>query len=445
MNILIVDDDDIFRKNISKALVRRGYGVNCAKDGDEAVTTAISRPFNIAFVDMKMPGMSGIDVIRELKERVPELKSIVLTGYGSISNAVEAMKIGAYDYLIKPCGIEEIEERIRTIYQEFFSASKPLEENLEAYHGIVGNSQQIKKIITAIQKVKDYQIPVFICGESGTGKELAARALHFDSIRKVKPFIAINCASLKPELLENELFGHVKGAFTGATDNKDGLFKVADRGTIFIDEIGDMNLTIQASLLRFLETGIFRPLGSTKESKVDVRIVAAINKNIEEEVRVKRFRHDLYYRLNVCRIDIPCLRDRKEDIPLLVRHFLLSSPLAEKRSIVISEDAIALLMAYPWHGNIRELFNTLSRAILLSNSPRITKGHIKSILPQQAQHAVFTERKPSMNLKDTEKKHLLEILGANGWNISRTAKNLGIDRRTLQRKIARYQLKTVSR
>ncbi|MBI5894157.1 MAG: sigma-54-dependent Fis family transcriptional regulator [Deltaproteobacteria bacterium] len=441
MNILIVDDDELFRKNMSKAMIRRGYDVGCAKNGEDAVNIAAGRPFDMAFIDMKMPGMSGIDVIRELQEIAPELKSIVLTGYGSISNAVEAMKIGAYDYLIKPCGIEEIEERIRTIYQEFFSQAKDLEGDLEIYQGIVGNSQQVKKMITAIQKVKDYQIPVFICGESGTGKELAARALHFDSIRKGHQFVAINCASLKPELLENELFGHVKGAFTGATDNKDGLFKVADRGTLFIDEIGDMNLTVQASLLRFLETGIFRPLGSTKESKVDIRIIAAINKNIEEEVKAKRFRHDLYYRLNVCRIDCPCLRDRKEDIPMIARYFLLSSPLAKKRSIVISEDAMDLLMAYPWHGNIRELFNTLSRAILLSNSPRITKGLIKSILPQQAQQAVFTERKPSVNLKDTEKKHLLESLNTNGWNISRTAKNLGIDRRTLQRKIARYQIR----
>ncbi len=437
MNILIVDDDNIFRKHIANALVRRGYKVTSADNGKEAVHMAEDTIFDAAFVDMKMPDMNGIEVIKELKEIQPALKSIILTGYGSIANAVEAMKIGAYNYLLKPCEIEEMESAIRAV------ASQELEVRGEGYsgvyHGIAGNSLAIQKVISIIRQVKDSPFAVLITGESGTGKELTARAVHFDSIRKERPFIAINCASLKPDLLENELFGHVKGAFTGATDNKDGLLKVADRGTMFIDEIGDMNLTVQASLLRFLETGIFRPLGSTREIKVDVRIVAAINKDIEEEVKSKRFRHDLYYRLNVCRIDMPPLRDRKEDVPMLAKYFLLSSPLAKEKSIAISDGAMDVLTAYHWPGNVRELFNTLSRAMLLCNENVITKGIINSILNIKTDVSNYAPSAESLD--GIEKKCLLESLNANDWNITKTATRLGIDRRTLQRKIARYQIK----
>ncbi|MBI3752684.1 MAG: sigma-54-dependent Fis family transcriptional regulator [Deltaproteobacteria bacterium] len=436
MNILIVDDDNIFRKHISKALVRRGYKVASADNGKDAVHIAADMAFDVAFVDMKMPDMNGIEVIREFKEIQPHLKSIILTGYGSIGTAVEAMKVGAYNYLTKPCEIDELEALIRATYMERMGDGD--EGQPASYHGIVGASPKIQKVITAIKRVKDFPFPVLICGESGTGKELAARAVHFDSKRKDRPLIAINCASMKPELLENELFGHVKGAFTGATNSKDGLLKVADGGTLFIDEIGDMNLTVQASLLRFLETGIFRPLGSTNEVKVDVRITAAINKNIEEEVKAKRFRHDLYYRLNVCRIDIPALRERKEDIPLLVKHFLAASPLAQERKVAVSPVAMDLLTSYSWPGNVRELFNTVSRAMLLSNEASITRAIISSLFPYIPK--VSNHTPPVSSLDDLEKKHLEASLRANGWNISRTAAALVIDRRTLQRKIAKYQI-----
>lgn len=446
MNILIVDDDNVFRKHISKALVRRGYKVTSADNGKEAVHIAADTIFDAAFVDMKMPDMNGIEVIRELKEMQPALKSIMLTGYGSIATAVEAMKVGACNYLLKPCEIEEMESVIRAV------ASQELEVRGEGpsgvYHGIAGNSFLIQKVISIIRQVKDSPFAVLISGESGTGKELAARAVHFDSIRKEKPFIAINCASLKPELLENELFGHVKGAFTGATDNKDGLLKVADGGTLFIDEIGDMNLTVQASLLRFLETGIFRPLGSTREIKVNVRIVAAINKDIEEEVKAKRFRHDLYYRLNVCRIDIPPLRDRKEDVLILAKHFLELSPLAKERSLAISDGAMDVLADYRWPGNVRELFNVLSRGMLLSNENVITKGVLNSILSPIKVFGDMNIRTGGLgnapsasSLDDMERKCLLESLNANNWNITKTAALLGIDRRTLQRKMTKYHIK----
>ncbi|MBI5683329.1 MAG: sigma-54-dependent Fis family transcriptional regulator [Deltaproteobacteria bacterium] len=435
MKILIVDDDEVFRKHVTKALARRGYGVGAAASGEDGVQIAENEIFNIAFIDMNMMGLNGIDVIRELKEIQPALRCIILTGYGSISNAVEAVKAGAYNYLTKPCSIDEIEESIIKVD----TAKISNEEDklcLGNYHGIVGKTSGIQRVISTIHKIKDSMLPVLICGESGTGKELTARALHFDSQRKEKPFVAINCASLKPELLENELFGHIKGAFTGAVDSKNGLLKVADGGTLFIDEIGDMNPIIQASMLRFLETGVFRPLGSTREIKVDVRIIAAINKNIEEEVKAKRFRHDLYYRLNVCRIDIPPLRERREDIPAIVDYFLKSSSIAKERSITLSNSAIDAMLSYNWTGNIRELFNTLNRAILLSNEPVITCRSITSLLSSKSN----VVSKPSM-LYEMEKKCLLENLNANKWNITLTAKLLGIDRRTLQRKISMYQLR----
>lgn len=431
MNLLIVDDEDAFRRHITKALSRRGYSVTSVAGGEEAITIARRIPFDVAIVDMKMPGMDGLQVIRELKGIQPFLVGIVLTGYGSIPNAVDAIKAGAYNYITKPCSVQEIEMLLRT------ACLTPSHKKGEAYHGIVGNTLSIQQVIKTIQRVKDSNLPVLVCGESGTGKELVARAIHFDGARKGRPFIAINCASLKPELLESELFGHLKGAFTGAITSKDGLLKVADGGTLFIDEIADMNLTVQASLLRFLEGGCFRPLGSTTEVKVDVRVIAAINREVEEEVKQGRLRHDLYYRLNVCRINTPPLRERKEDIPILVRYFFTAFPPIKERSTTISKDGMDVLMSYHWPGNVRELFNVLNRAIILSDGSVITGQLILPLLQDRA----LDEYPDPTQIKSLEKSHIAENLMRQGWNISRTARVLGMDRRTLQRKIARYGIR----
>ena len=310
----------------------------------------------------------------------------------------------------------------------------------EIYHGIVGKSPEIKKIVRTINQVKDSPLPSLICGESGVGKELVARALHYDSKRSKCPFIAINCASLKTDLLENEFFGHIKGAFTGATDVKDGIVKLADKGTLFIDEITDMDPQIQASLLRFIEIGTFRPMGSPRECKVDVRIIAAANRNIEKAVEEKKFRNDLYYRLNVCRIDVPPLRERKEDIPLLLDYFLASKISADNSKITITPDARKLLTSLSWMGNVRELFHILERAILtLEDNLTITSEIIKLILP--AQKTSYSKSLSGISLESVEKVSILDNLKANNWNVSRTAKILGIDRRTLQRKIVRYKIR----
>ena len=438
MKIMIVDDDDTLRMHLAKALTRREHHVLDASSGEEAVTVAHKEELDAAIIDMKMAGMSGLQTLQELKEIHPMLIGIILTGHGSISNAVEATKLGAYDYLAKPCDILELETVLKKGYKETIKIMKPFSE---VYHGIAGKSPEIRKIIRTIQKVKDSELPVLISGESGVGKELVARALHYDSKRSNYPFVAINCASLKSDLLENELFGHVKGAFTGATNAKDGIVNLADRGTLFIDEIVDMNLHIQASLLRFIENGTYRPMGSPVEQKVGVRIVAAVNRVIEKEVEKKKFRHDLYYRLNVCRIDIPPLRKRKKDISLLIDYFLSSKISATKNKITITSEARDLLIDYPWPGNIRELFNIIDRAILtLENSLDITAEIIKSLLPRKKDVSYSKSLMSGISLETVEKNSILDSLKANNWNVSQRAKILGIDRRTLQRKITRYKL-----
>ncbi len=436
MELLIVDDDNAFRKSVSMALERRGHSVASAGAAMEAMRMASIARFDVAFVDMKMPEMSGVELVRELRHIQPGLRTVILTGHGSIPGAVEAIKTGAWHYLTKPCEVDNMEAVIRRAYKEATPAPIALDPRATTYHGMVGRSRALMGVIASIRSIKDSPFPALITGESGTGKELASRAIHFDGLRKERPFIAINCASLKPELLENELFGHVRGAFTGAIVNKEGLLKVADHGTIFIDEIGDMNLTVQASLLRFLEGGRFRQLGSTVETQVDVRVVAAINKDIEEEVRLKRFRHDLYYRLNVCRIDLPPLRERMEDVPVLVRHFLGASRTAGGTTVDIVPAAVDALSAYDWPGNVRELMNVLSRAVLLCNESVITRGLIASILPSSG----ATPSVVPPCLEEIEKRHLNESLRFNGWNVSRTSVSLGIDRRTLQRKMKRYRI-----
>ena len=437
MKVLLVDDNKSLRLHLAKALTRRDHDTIAVSNGNEAIAQIRNELFDVAVIDMKMIGMDGLQVLRELKEIHPQLIGVILTGHGSISNAVEATKLGAYAYLTKPCDISELETVLTKGYHESIKAMKPFKE---IYHGIVGKSPEIIKIVRIINQVKDSPLPSLICGESGVGKELVARALHYDSKRSKCPFIAINCASLKTDLLENEFFGHIKGAFTGATDVKDGIVKLADKGTLFIDEITDMDPQIQASLLRFIEIGTFRPMGSPRECKVDVRIIAAANRNIEKAVEEKKFRNDLYYRLNVCRIDVPPLRERKEDIPLLLDYFLASKISADNSKITITPDALKFLTSLSWMGNVRELFYILERAILtLEDNLTITTDIIKLVLPNQK--TPFPESLSGISLESVERESILDNLKANNWNVNQTAKILGIDRRTLQRKIARYKIR----
>ncbi len=428
--ILVLDDDGVFRKTLCRALEARGHVVKPAASGQEALALAATAPFDAAIIDMMMPGMNGLEALKALKKLQPETACVILTGYGSIADAVTTMKLGGYNYLTKPCGIDEIEAVLGGINVK----GGPLEE----YQGIIGASPAIQEVVRFIRRVKDTGLPVLVSGESGAGKELVARALHFDGIRKNGPFVAINCASLKPGLLENELFGHVKGAFTGAVDLKEGLLRSADKGTLFIDEIGDMDLSVQAMLLRFIETGSYRPLGASREQGVDVRIVAAINKDIEKEVTAGRFRLDFYYRLNVCRVHLPPLRSRTEDIPALAAHFLKRASQGRGRALRFGPGAVELLTRHNWPGNVRELSHLIDRAAVMSAEDEITAEHLSRCMSP----GTAAPLSPVISSLDVaEKECLAATLAANDWNVSRSARALGIDRRTLQRKIIRYGLR----
>lgn len=447
--VFIVDDDEAFRKALAKSLERKGYQTLLAENGEDALHNPQLADCGAVVADMRMPEMDGITLLQKLHQDYPDLPVIVLTGHGDIESAINAIKKGAFHYLTKPCEISELEIYLQKAIssREVMRDNKRLRDSIqlaERDHGIVGDSLAIKQLLQIIDRVKDSDAPALVAGESGTGKELVARALHFQSRRKDKPFIALNCATLKPELLENELFGHISGAFTGATAKKEGLLAIANLGTLFIDEIADMDINVQASLLRVIETGEFRPLGSTKEQQTDVRIVAAANRDLTAEVQHKKFREDLFYRLSVLVIKTPPLRDHVEDIPLLVHSFLQRSAIGKQ--VMFSIDAMRVLKQNPWKGNVRELFNICERALLMRNRDIISGLEIELLLSMNpslqssTMNTIPSNLDGSKALEDVEKEHISQILDETGNNISKTAEILGIDRRTLQRKMDRYGL-----
>lgn len=443
VRVLVVDDDDTFRKALSGALRRRGCDVTTAGGGSEALAALGRAAFDAAIFDLRMPDMDGLTLLATTRLRHPGLPVIMLTGHGTIPSAIEAIKQGAFHYHQKPCEIEEIEATLAKAVEQTRVAEEVRRQH-EAlrrqgpYAGMVGASPAIRGVIALIEKTKDAASPVLIEGESGTGKELVARALHFNSRRREHPFVVVNCASLKPDLLENELFGHVEGAFTGALRAKPGLLEMTSGGSLFVDEIADMNPSVQAALLRVVETGVFRPLGSTREKQVDVRIIAAANRDLRREVDEGRFRRDLLYRLNVVRIRVPPLRERREDIPLLIEHFLGLLPAARDRAIRLTPAAVAELASRSWPGNVRELRHVLERAALLSPGGETDAADFASLFDS----AEAPERDGApVTLDEAEARHIREMLKREGGNVSRVAQVLGIDRRTLQRKMARYGLR----
>lgn len=441
--IMIVDDEAPFRKLLQRRLSKRGDFVEGFESSESALYSAKQKEFDVALVDIKMPGMDGIELLRRLKEIHPNLEVIIITGQGSIDSAISAMKLGAYDYLTKPCKLSELDLIVERAYEKSLLQRENvlLRNQLKlrsTYDPIIGKSKRIREVMTLINRVAPTSSPVLIEGESGTGKELVANIIHQKSNRSNGPFIIINCASLQEDLLENELFGHERGAFTGAFHMKHGLFEMADRGTFFIDEISEMNSNIQAKLLRAIELKEFRRVGGNRQIRVDVRVLAATNKRLEDEVKRGRFREDLFYRLNVVTIHLPPLRERKEDIPLLVDFFLKKKNIGGSKVKTISPDALEYFMNYNWPGNIRELANVLERAIILSSSDTISIRDLPlSILgkdlmiPKSISPIVLMER-------DMIEKTLKEFNG----NKTRTAKTLGISVRNLYRKIQRYGIET---
>jgi DNA-binding NtrC family response regulator len=439
IDLLVVDDDEEFRATLLRRFVRRGYLVQQAGDAEAALALAERRQFDVAIFDMVMPGMSGLELLSQFRRRHPECEVILLTGQGTIESAVQAMKLGAYDYLTKPFPLAELEILVEKATQrrQLAKENAQLREVMQRQRfdsEMVGRSPAMLELFHLIERAGPTDKAILIQGESGTGKELVARALHRRSDRADKPLIVINCAALPESLLESELFGHEKGAFTGAVSAKQGLFELADEGTLFIDEIGEMPGSLQAKLLRVLEDGSLRRVGSIKERRVNVRLLAATNRDMAQEVKAGRFREDLYYRINVMSLHLPPLRERPGDIRLLIEKFL--GP-----DWTIEASAIGALERYHWPGNIRQLINALERAKILADDKRILLKH----LPREISEAVNvwpseTACAASDSLSSIERAHIIEVLKRERGNKARAARALGVNRRSLYRLLEKYQI-----
>nr|1NY5_A Chain A, transcriptional regulator (NtrC family) [Aquifex aeolicus]1NY5_B Chain B, transcriptional regulator (NtrC family) [Aquifex aeolicus] len=384
MNVLVIEDDKVFRGLLEEYLSMKGIKVESAERGKEAYKLLSEKHFNVVLLDLLLPDVNGLEILKWIKERSPETEVIVITGHGTIKTAVEAMKMGAYDFLTKPCMLEEIELTINKAIEhrklrkenELLRREKDLKE--EEY---VFESPKMKEILEKIKKISCAECPVLITGESGVGKEVVARLIHKLSDRSKEPFVALNVASIPRDIFEAELFGYEKGAFTGAVSSKEGFFELADGGTLFLDEIGELSLEAQAKLLRVIESGKFYRLGGRKEIEVNVRILAATNRNIKELVKEGKFREDLYYRLGVIEIEIPPLRERKEDIIPLANHFLKKFSRKYAKEVEgFTKSAQELLLSYPWYGNVRELKNVIERAVLFSEGKFIDRGELSCLV-----------------------------------------------------------------
>jgi len=445
-NILIVDDEKVILDSCSQILKKEGYKVRGASDGNEGLSSFKEELFHVVILDIKLPGMDGMEVLANIKEESPETPVIIITGFASIESAVESIKHGAFEYLPKPFTPEELRVSVSKAIKsrKYFFESLYLREELKKqseFDMVVGKSEGMNKVMDIVRQVSPSESTVLIIGESGTGKELIAREIHNHSLRKNAPFVVVDCGALVETLFESELFGHVKGSFTGAYVTKHGRFEVANGGTIFLDEIGHISLNIQAKLLRVIQEREVTRIGSSKSIKVDVRILAATNEDLTECVKEGRFREDLFYRLSVVPLHLPPLRERKEDIPLLINHFLYKYNRRAKKQIVsIKRDVLKALTMYDWPGNIRELENTIERAVVLSKSDRIE-------LDALIYHGISS--RPSLlnpvdgrykSLEEVESEYIKTILHNHQKNRSQSAKVLGIDRKTLLSKIKKYNL-----
>lgn len=437
VNVFVVDDEEPFRRLLKKELSRKGFSVDTAPDGQTALNALRESSYDVILLDIIMPGMDGIKLLNKLKGDPAAPTIIVLTGNATIETAVEAMKNGAYDYLTKPYKLDELEIVINRAfeYRRLNRKSRMLEQELirkETPSSLLGKSRQIRDIHALIDKIAPTDSTVLITGESGTGKELIANTIWHLSKRSSQPFTALNCATLSANLMESELFGHEKGAFTSAYQTKYGIVEVADKGSLFLDEIVEMPMGLQAKLLRFLDSGEFRRVGGTKPFRADIRVIAATNKNILELVQKGTFREDLYYRLNVINLHVPPLRERKGDIPLLAVHFLKKYAHALSRGVRdIKPEALEKLSSYHWPGNVRELENEMERAVILSDSAVVGPGDISiPVFPH-------SEARYPM-LEEMEREYIKRVLEEADGNQSRASRMLGINRKTLYLKLKKY-------
>ncbi len=442
VKILVVDDEKSLLDLHREILENAGYSVTPAGTAEEALKIAKKNPPDILLTDLVLPNMSGIDLIREIRSFANGTVCIVLTGYGSIETAVEAMKAGAFSYLTKPFKMNEllvnIEKalEVHALRKENIILKRALKKGYKDF--ILGNSEEINKVFDLIETVADTDSTILILGESGTGKELVAKGIHYNSSRRDKPFVPINCGAIPEDLLESELFGHVKGAFTGAISNREGRFDIAKGGTVFLDEIGDMSPKLQVKILRVLQEREFEPVGGTRSKKADVRIIAATHKDLEEAVRAGQFREDLYYRLNVIPIHMPALRERKEDIPLLIEHFIEKFNREKGRNLKgISPEAMEILVNYSWPGNVRELENLVERLVILKRdgndvTPEDLPEKITSARDRSAAGGI--EMPPEgLSLKEAvdefERRLIVQALNQTKWNKNMAAKLLRLKRR----------------
>jgi len=442
--ILIVDDEPHVRESLGAFLRDHDYDVDLAASGDEALVQAAERSYQLVVLDVRMPGLDGIATLRALKERQAGLPVLMITAYADVASAVAAIKGGAWDYVVKPFDPEQILNVVRNVVahhelvRENLSLRRRLEER-ERLDELIGRSSAMRGVFELVEAVSDTNVTVLILGESGTGKELVARAIHRRSPRVSGPFVVVNCGGLPETLVESELFGHERGAFTGAVARHKGRFEQAQGGTLFLDEIGELSAKTQVDLLRAIETRRFMRLGGTEEQAADVRILAATNRDLAVDVKAGRFRDDLYYRLNVVTVRLPPLRERREDVPLLAAHFLEQSAKQLARPArSLAPEASALLLAHDWPGNVRELANAIERAVAVGRSETIEAAD----LPIQPR---ATATGSGRSLQDVERRHVETVLGETAWNITHSAAILGIDRVTLYNKIKRYGLKRPER
>ncbi|HEX3176407.1 MAG TPA: sigma-54 dependent transcriptional regulator [Methylomirabilota bacterium] len=439
IRVLVADDETRLRELMVRELSRKGHEIEGVGDGESALAALRDREFDVVILDMKMPRKEGIEVLRELQSFPEHPQVIVMTGFQEVATAVEAMKLGAYDYLTKPTKIEELDIVIRKAAEK----GQLMRDNValrahapgaEPYGGILTRSPKMQEILRIIERVAPTDSSVLILGESGTGKELVARAIHERSARAARPFVPIHCGALPREVLESELFGHEKGAFTGAVGAKPGLVDLADGGTLFLDEIGEMEPDSQVKLLRALETGMFFRVGGTRPRTVDIRIVAATNRDLAEAMRAGEFRQDLYYRINTITVALPPLRERRDDIALLAQHFVeTKATYGTKR---LAPATLALFEAYSWPGNVRELLHAVERGMILSKGEEIEPGD----LPPEVLGGAAPAATPGGSLETMERAHIVSTLRQVGGHRGKAAALLGIDPKTLYRKIIGYQI-----
>ena len=439
--VLIVDDEPDMRQGLCELVRGDGHEAEAVVDGAEALARVRDEHFDLALVDLKMPGTDGLAVLAALRQTSPETLVVIVTGYATVESAVAAMRAGACDYLAKPFKLDQVRLVVgRAIEQKRLrDENRRLRQEVESFHRfeqLLGRSAAMRAVFTDIDKVAPALSTVLVRGETGTGKELVARALHQRSGRADGPFVAISCGALSESLLESELFGHIRGAFTGAASDREGVFEAASGGTLFLDEIGDVPPPVQVRLLRVLQEREVQRLGETRSRKIDVRLIAATHKDLEAERDAGRLREDFYYRLNVIELRVPPLRERREDIPLLVDHFLEKYGRQIGKSVSgMTPEALQLLLDHVWPGNVRELENAIERAVILHESGLLGPGH----LPLQ-QEMIQVRGDAQLSLREVERRHILQVLAATNYHQGQTAQILGIGRRTLYRKIREYGL-----